>query len=773
MRLNKYERRNVMNKDLAVQDGAQGFIRTFGGNPNAYAVQHYENGKQYYEAIREPITESIIESHLNGEITVAVYPLNFDMVNFSTVDIDIDDIGNESMWAAARQYIKSICVYARMLGISLLIEDTGNRGYHLYAFFEDHLQARHARHLMRILTSEITANWLDGVEVEIFPKQNITYDLGNPVKLPLGIHQKTQRCSTIINQEFEPVEEPLRTIINCTRVDSATLELILDLYPEPDPCTRYDSDWTEISGYDEEGDPGLAVEQCAFLNAQLDHPQQPYDEWVATISIVLPFGDAGTAWGHKLSESYLYYTPEETDDKIASLRADGMSPWSCATIRERFGKCPDDCVLESLGDSQPSPVRLCYPVAGGIKAGCALSPEPSCLHEAVNLDIADLLPSNGFLKDYLDYASPLTEAPEVFHVFVGLIIMSIVVNRQIYIQFGDRMILPNLWVVLIAPTSLYRKSTAIAMGTDLLRVYKPELMMPNEFTPEALVESLKDSPIGLLVHYEFKSLLEMVNRPYMMGAKPLLAELYDCPSVFTRKLKNKPTIVLKNPFLSLIAATTLVWLNKNIGEDDLESGFLARCMYVPVSTKEKDLIIPPPADKALKQKLIDQLKKLSSISGEVDISLIRAQHDDYALHLRGSISDDDVTMAGFIARLEINILKIAALVEASCSGQLVVSPESYLIASRIIEYLADCLKKHVMRDLMATKDERDIEKIKAYIGNNPGCSRKKILQDCNLTADKAWKLVTLLEESGEIVVVIKGKGKYHYLAGYEDIPEAS
>jgi len=221
----------------------------------------------------------------------------------------------------------------------------------------------------------------------------------------------------------------------------------------------------------------------------------------------------------------------------------------------------------------------------------------------------------------------------------------------------------------------------------------------------------------------------------------------------------------------MIAATTSEYLTTKTKNRDVQSGFLARCMFVPVSSKEKTLIIPPEADKSLKLNLLNQLQGISMVSGKVDLSLIKAQHEDYASRLRGSVSADDATMAGFFTRLEINILKIAALIEASCSKQLVISPESYLIASRIIDYLADCLRQHVMKDLMATEDEQLLEKIKAYIGKHPGCLRKMILQYCNLDSKKTWQLVTTLEESGEIVVETRGKGKFHYPAGHEDIPE--
>lgn len=72
-----------------------------------------------------------------------------------------------------------------------------------------------------------------------------------------------------------------------------------------------------------------------------------------------------------------------------------------------------------------------------------------------------------------------------------------------------------------------------------------------------------------------------------------------------------------------------------------------------------------------------------------------------------------------------------------------------------------------VQQLVATEDDALLAKVKDYIEKNPGCTRKTILQYCNIKADPAWKLINFLHESNEIIIAKRGSGLYHYPAGYK------
>ena len=108
-----------------------------------------------------------------------------------------------------------------------------------------------------------------------------------------------------------------------------------------------------------------------------------------------------------------------------------------------------------------------------------------------------------FVNDYMEYASTLTDAPDEFHNFMALGILSTVIGNQAYIPFGTNRIYPNLWIILLAQSSFFRKSTSLTLGTRLLRdMHKGGLILPDEFSREQLVQNLAKQSRGLFVWSE-------------------------------------------------------------------------------------------------------------------------------------------------------------------------------------------------------------------------------------------------------------------------------
>ena len=78
-------------------------------------------------------------------------------------------------------------------------------------------------------------------------------------------------------------------------------------------------------------------------------------------------------------------------------------------------------------------------------------------------------PRGGLLQQYAEVYGPTTDAPQQFHTFVCLATMAAAVARNVWIQDGAQQLFLNLFVLLLAPSSLYRKSTCVGHGTELIR----------------------------------------------------------------------------------------------------------------------------------------------------------------------------------------------------------------------------------------------------------------------------------------------------------------
>ena len=66
----------------------------------------------------------------------------------------------------------------------------------------------------------------------------------------------------------------------------------------------------------------------------------------------------------------------------------------------------------------------------------------------------------------------------------------------------------------------------------------------------------------------------------MLGFKELLTETYDSPRRYTRTLKSAADpVVIEDPCLSILAASTLDWFLEKTKARDIRSGFFSRFIY--------------------------------------------------------------------------------------------------------------------------------------------------------------------------------------------------
>lgn len=151
----------------------------FVGNPNAYAVQRKEGG---YLPVREPLTRAVLDTHEAGGQTVGTYVVNFDKARFFVFDIDEHnlELGRKLAWAAAGH------------GFDPSIEFSGRKGFHVWVLLDQWYLAADVMRVAKAIAREV------GFTGEVFPKQAVARDLGNLIKLPLGLHAVSGNPSTFL-----------------------------------------------------------------------------------------------------------------------------------------------------------------------------------------------------------------------------------------------------------------------------------------------------------------------------------------------------------------------------------------------------------------------------------------------------------------------------------------------------------------------------------------------------------------------------------------------
>ena len=169
-----------------------------------------------------PLDKDVILKHLQGRRTLGVYQLAEDnTVRWGWIDVD----GKKVEEQQRREYTLAIAKsLAQHIGKRFLVEDSGNKGYHLWVFFETPVEAKYVTALLRDVVKHVDP--MDGLTTEVFPKQTNLHSFGNLVKLPLGIHQKTEQRCFFVNGNFEPHADQWDVL---SRVPLLTQETLLAL----------------------------------------------------------------------------------------------------------------------------------------------------------------------------------------------------------------------------------------------------------------------------------------------------------------------------------------------------------------------------------------------------------------------------------------------------------------------------------------------------------------------------------------------------------------
>lgn len=162
----------------------------FRGRPDVYALQNADGS---YGSIRRPLTREVLLKHARGDHTVALYLL-LPNSKVTLGVLDIDTKGEE-----VKTWVNKLFEISGNLGLQPALEPSGKKGYHLWYLFKCEVEAALVRHLLVRLTSMASATSGVTIRPEVFPKQTGGVELGNHIKLPLGIHREVGKRTTFID----------------------------------------------------------------------------------------------------------------------------------------------------------------------------------------------------------------------------------------------------------------------------------------------------------------------------------------------------------------------------------------------------------------------------------------------------------------------------------------------------------------------------------------------------------------------------------------------
>ena len=181
-----------------------------------------------------PLPDERLAAHLRGAVTLGAYQLRDDgTAGWLCFDADADIPG-------AIEHAHALAAHLRRalagMGFDARLEDSGNKGGHVWVFFCPGVAASDARRLGAYVLDRVLEEQGEfaGVHVEIFPKQDAPRPLGNLVKVPLGVHKKTGRRALFVGDDFMPIVEQAAYLATIRQHTPAELAEALEEWGVPE-----------------------------------------------------------------------------------------------------------------------------------------------------------------------------------------------------------------------------------------------------------------------------------------------------------------------------------------------------------------------------------------------------------------------------------------------------------------------------------------------------------------------------------------------------------
>ena len=407
-----------------------------------------------------------------------------------------------------------------------------------------------------------------------------------------------------------------------------------------------------------------------------------------------------------------------------------------------------------------------------------ITPDATVYKPAELLSDGDLVAAKQdqtFVEEYVDWAKSVGDAAEQYHPAGGFMCLSGLLAGTIQLPTSFGTMAPNLWFMLLADTTLTRKSTAMDLAVDMLVDVDSEAILATDGSIEGLFSAIALRPgrPSLFLRDEFSGLVEMMNRrEYYAGMSETLTKMYD--GKYQRRQLRREVIEVREPVLLMFTAGIKTKVLSLLDDQYIRSGFLPRFVFVTATSNlSKVRGLGPPTTRNIERRetLVNKLRQMKtrySRTIEVKAGSIKVPMPDRpevtltaqawqlynALETRmlesGLRSQSQDLLTPMMDRLAKSGLKTAMLIAASRMRDRVIVDEGDLIKAFAYvtewrEYAMD-----VVSGVGTSRTEHQIGLVFQAIQREPGVTRSIIMRNYHLTKRDADTIFDTLEQRGLI-----------------------
>jgi len=362
----------------------------------------------------------------------------------------------------------------------------------------------------------------------------------------------------------------------------------------------------------------------------------------------------------------------------------------------------------------------------------------------------------------MTYTAKFSESPPVFHLATLFQTVACLVGRSRYIVQGEDNIYPNVYTLVVAPSSLHKKTSAIRLlKQNLNRLQAMKGFIGQVGSPEGLFGALQENGGSAVCFYSEAGqlLAQAVSKKYMGDILEMLNDLYDCPD-FYRKRLSSGSKTANNVCFNLIGASQLDSLTKHVRESDLLSGFLPRFAVVFDDRLQPHMVRRPAPDMKLQNKIVSHLNEILKACQEpTAMDLTRDAWEYFESwgndkYMQAVVAPPQIQP--MYGRLETHALKFCIIIHLTrYPEETEIDTTSTMAACDYADFILTSYRRLVMEELTFTVNEQKLKKVADFIKNSEEISHRDV---CNFTRYRKRELDELLQTLVEMGKIEAGKG---------------
>jgi len=396
-----------------------------------------------------------------------------------------------------------------------------------------------------------------------------------------------------------------------------------------------------------------------------------------------------------------------------------------------------------------------------------------------------------FVERYIKWAIDVTDAAPQYHQAGAFIMLSAVISGTVRLPTSFGTIMPNMWFMILADTTLTRKTTAMRISMDLLKSVYPDAVMATDGTSEGILSALRgrENQSSIYLRDEFTGLLETIShRDYMAGFAEHLTKLYDGETI--KRILRKEEIKVDDPIFIIFAGGIKSKTQMLLTDEHINSGFVPRFVFItaePDPARVRPIGPPRPVDTADRAKIRDELFDTYDFYNRKRMILMSDGSEGYiqpkfeakltgAAWKRYNEFETTLTKAAIETglwhltavndRLAKSTLKAAILIAASRSRDsngVTVELNDILHAMYYAKFWHS-YGSEIVNGVGKSNDERLMDQIMVFINKSGqlGVSRAEIMRKFSLDSKKAELVFSTITQR-RLVIITQYKGQPRYI----------